>query len=172
MPLSDPDCKTRPRRSARIDAGSTSRRGLNLPIFEEAPASRTPPVAGEFQPIGVVESYALAFQQLALDGVSTRLGAWADLTARIDNAMPRHGALGCHRMKRIAHLPGVTTQASQRRDLSIGRHASMRNAANDGVDPAVTTLPNFHRGPSSRSVLFFERFWRAVSLRGSLTVRE
>jgi hypothetical protein len=52
--------------------------------------------ARKCQAICAVENHPLALEQLTLNQIAAQLGARTDRTARIDDPMPRHGAIAGH----------------------------------------------------------------------------
>src|SRR6185369_13642890 len=64
-----------------------------------------------------VERDALALEQLALDRLEARLRARTDLAARVDDALPGHGAPGRQGVQRVADLARAPRQARRCGDL-------------------------------------------------------
>ncbi len=110
---------------------------------------RPPAVVFEFEAIGRVEFHAFTLEELALNQVAAGFGARADLTARIDDAVPGN-AFDRERAHRITDLPRATIEAREVRDLPVGGDAAARDAPHHRVDPVVMVSAQFH-SPHSRA---------------------
>lgn len=84
----------------------------------------------------MVEDDVLALEQLPLDRVSV-LAAQADAPLGVDHPVPRNGGVVTERVKRIAHLPSVPTEARDLGDLTVGRHPAARNLLHHAVDSGI-----------------------------------
>jgi len=93
--------------------------------------------AGERDAAARVEHNAFALEQLALDRLEARLRARTDLAARVDDAVPWHGAPDRQGVQRVADLARAPGQARRRGDLSVGGDASARDAGDRRVDAFV-----------------------------------
>jgi len=96
-----------------------------------------PAEPGEIDPSSGAELDSLGLEAASLVLLSARGSAETDLAAGVDHPMP--GRIGPLResVQRVAHLPGVPTSARQRGHLAIRGYLSVRNAADDLVDPVA-----------------------------------
>jgi hypothetical protein len=101
-----------------------------------APA-RLPAEAFEIDAPGAVEAHTLALEELALDAVSTGLGARADAPLRVDDAVPGNAVPLAEAVQRITHLTRVAAESCEARHLPVGGDATPRNPPDHGEDAPV-----------------------------------
>ena len=93
-----------------------------------------------------VEPDVFPFETEALhDGHRASAAAGTDPALGIDDAMPGKAAPVVERTQRVADGACPARQTRERRDLTIGRDPTARNAGNDRVDPLVTGGRRRHR---------------------------